>query len=146
MTTYAEVISLFTTVYEILLPQGVFLVDLINGWSLIEGIKQDEFVYRQDGATISQFDKTFVDNKKRVRHIDFRYEIESADGHSKTVFAEEDLRIFFNDEVCMLLSNCGFGNIESFGDYTLDTDADMANIVIVAGQKEGVVNKAKKRG
>ena len=146
ITTYAEVMSFFTTVHRVLLPQGVFLVDFINGWSLIAGIQQDKFVYQQEGATISQFNKTFVDNKRRIRHVDFKYIIESTDGHSKTVFAEEDLRIFFDDEVCMLLSNCGFGNIESFSDYALDVNADVANVIIVAGQKSTAVSKAKKRG
>jgi SAM-dependent methyltransferase len=143
MTTYSDVIRFFESVHKALLPLGVFLVDFINGWSLIEGIQQDMFRYQTGGTTISQFDKTFVDKKRRVRHIDFKYVIDTADGYSKTIFAEEDVRIFFNDEVCMLLSNCGFGNIESFGDYTPNTDADVAEIVIEVGQKTEGVSRTK---
>jgi len=136
MTTYSDVVSLFATVNRALLPQGVFLVDFINGWGLIEGIHRDKFVYRHEGTTIFQFEQASLNKKKRVRHIEFYYVIDHHDGHVKTIFAEEDLRIFFDDEVQMLLSSCGFEKIESFGNYALNTNAsDVSSIIIIAGQK-----------
>ncbi len=135
MTTYSDVMSFFNTINK-LLSQGVFLVDFINGWGLIEGIHRDKFVYQHEDTTIFHFEQASLDKKKRVRHIEFYYLIDHHDGRVKTVFAEEDLRIFFEDEVQMLLSNCGFEHVESFGNYTLDTAAsDVSDIVIITGQK-----------
>jgi SAM-dependent methyltransferase len=143
MTTYANVASFFETVHRVLLPQGVFLLDFINGWSLIEEFHRDKFVYQHEGTTIFHFEQATLKKEERVKHIDFYYLIDHHDGCVKTVFAEEDVRIFFNDEVRMLLSNCGFGNIESFGDYTTDADADVADIVIIAGQNTEGVSRTK---
>ena len=138
MTTYSEVISFFTAVNKALLPQGVFLVDFINGWSLIEAFHRDKFIYRQENTTIFHFEQPSLDKKRRIKHIEFYYLIDHHDGQVKTVFAEEDLRIFFDDEVKMLLSNCGFKHIESFSDYNLETNSsDVPYIIIVAGQKQG---------
>jgi len=145
MTNYADVVEFFTTVHEVLSPQGVFLLDFINGWSLIEEFHRDKFVYQHEGTTIFQFEQATLKKRERVKHIEFYYLIDHHDGNVKTVFAEEDVRIFFNDEVSMLLSSCGFGNIESFGDYAMDENADAAYIIIVAGQKAGGISKAKER-
>lgn len=139
MTTYSDVMSFFTTINKALLSQGVFLVDFINGWSLIEGINRDKFVYQHEDTTIFHFEQASLNKEKRVRHIDFYYVINYQDGHVKTISAEEDLRIFFDDEVQMLLSSCGFEKIESFGNYTLDTKtSDVPNIIIIAGQKRSI--------
>jgi 2-polyprenyl-3-methyl-5-hydroxy-6-metoxy-1,4-benzoquinol methylase len=136
MTTYSDVMSFLHTINKALLPKGLFLVDFINGWSLIEGINRDKFVYQREDATIFHFEQASLNRKKRVRHIEFYYVIDCHDGHVKTISAEEDLRIFFDDEVQMLLSTCGFEKIKSFGDYTLDTKASgVPDIIIVAGQK-----------
>jgi ubiquinone/menaquinone biosynthesis C-methylase UbiE len=147
MTTYSEVISFFTRINEALLPQGIFLVDFIDAWGLIEGFHRDKYVYRHEGTTIFQFEQTNLDKKKRVRHIEFYYVIDYNDGHAKTIFAEEDIRIFFDDEVQMLLSNCGFEKIKSFGNYTPDTNASGdSNIIIVIGQKRVVDNFKQELG
>lgn len=138
MTTCSEAMGFLMAVNKALLPQGIFLVDFIDGWSLIEGLPQDKFVYQHEGTTIFHFEQASLDKKRRVKHIDFYYLIDQHDGNVKTIFAEEDLRIFFDDEVHMLLSDCSFENIKSFGNYNLDTDAlDTSNIIVVAAQKRG---------
>jgi len=137
MTTYPDVVKFFDIIRKALAPNGVLLVDFINGWGLIESIPRDKFVHQHEDATIFHFEQASLDKKKRVRHIEFYYLIDRHDGRVKTVFTEEDLRIFFEDEVQMLLSNCGFKHVESFGNYTLDTTAsDVSDIVIVTGRKE----------
>ena len=136
MTTYPEVTNFFTTINGALLAPGVFLVDFINGWSLIEGLQRDKFVYQHEDTTIYHFEQTSLHKKERVRHVEFYYFIDHHDGHMKTISAEEDLRIFFDDEVQMLLANCGFDSVRSFGDYAVDTTAsDAPNTVAVVGQK-----------
>jgi len=137
MITHSKAMSFLTAVNKALLPQGVFLVDFIDGWALIEGLRQDKFVYQHEGTTIFHFEQASLDKRRRVKHHDFYYLIDQHDGNVKAIFAEEDVRVLFDDEVHMLLSSCGFENIKSFGGYASDTDAlDTSNIIVVAGQKE----------
>jgi len=136
MTTYPEVLRFFKTVWKSLSPEGLFLVDFINGFSLIEEFEKDEFVYKHENIKIKQRDRWYLDKKRRIKHLDFEYEISDTNGDITIISAEEDLRIFFDDEVQFLLSSSGFSNVESFGDYTSKTTvSDSPKIIIVKGQK-----------
>jgi len=141
MTTYSEVMKFFQTIWNSLVPNGLFMVDFINGFSLIEEFDKDEFVYQHENATIKQKDKWYLDKKRRIKHMDFEYEISDAQGNINRISAEEDLRIWFDDEVQYLLSGCYFNNVESYGDYTsIIRESDNPKIIIVKGQK-GVSKK-----
>lgn len=136
MTTYQQVKRFLSTVNRALLPRGVLLIDFLNGWSLMEDFPRDKFVYKHEDTTIFRFEQASLNKKKRVKHIEFYYVIQHDDGRVKTIFSEEDLRIFFADEVHMLLSNSGFESIKSFGNYSLDTGvSEDTRVVILAGQK-----------
>jgi SAM-dependent methyltransferase len=135
MTTNSDVRGFFKVIRNALLPGGFFLVDFINGLSLIKDFDKDEFIYQHKDATIKQHDRWYLDKRRRIRHLDFEYEITDNDGRVRKIFAEENLRIFYDDEVRSLLSNCGFCNIESFGDYTFERNRTKEPyIVIVSGK------------
>ena len=135
MTNNSDARRFFRAVKKTLLPGGLFLVDFINGLSLIKDFDKDEFIYRYNNITISQHDRWSLDKRRRVKHLDFVYEITDDDGRVQKISAEEDLRIFYNDEVQTLLSDCGFSNIESFGDYTIERNtSDSPYIVIISGK------------
>ena len=136
MTTRSDVRRFFKTVKDTLLPGGLLLVDFINGLSLIRDFDKDEFVYQHKNVTIRQHDQWALDKRRGVKHLDFAYEIIDDDGRVQKISAEEDLKIFYEDEVQALLSSCGFANVESFGNYTLERNrADDPYIVIVSGKK-----------
>ncbi len=136
MTKYSEVMSFFETVNRTLSVGGVFLLDFINGWSLIEEFQQDHFVYEDENTTITHHEKSSLDKKKRVKHIEFNYSITNSDGQVKNIIAREDLRIFFDDEVQMLLAQGGFDNIASFGDYSIEKQkSEVPYIIAIAGRK-----------
>ena len=139
LTTYEEIMSFLTTVYQALEPQGVFLVDFINGWSLLNQYPRDKFVYTHENTTIMCFQQASLKKQERVRHIEFYYVIDHHDGEVHTIFAEEDLRIFFDDEVQFLLSMNGFQQIASFRNYGSETQepTDISTITLIAGQKHG---------
>ena len=138
MLTHSSVIEFFKSIHNVLVPGGVFLVDFINGWSLIKGSDRDRYFYQHDEVKISQFEQLTVNKRERLIHIEYCYLVDRNDGRVKTIFAEEDLRIFFNDEVQTLLGISGFKNIQSFGDYAIvdEKSIDIPDIVIVVGQKE----------
>jgi len=136
MTTYSDVRRFFKAVRNVLIPGGLFLVDFINGLSLIKDFDKDEFIYHNKGTTIRQHDRWFLDKRRKVKHLDFEYEIIDNDGRVQKISAEEDLRIFYDNEVQDLLSSCGFASVGSFGDYSLERKrVDDPYIVIVSGKK-----------
>lgn len=138
MLTHNDVMDFFKIIHNALVPEGVFLVDFINGWSLVKEPTRDKYLYQNDKVKISQFEQTSLNKQERSMHIEYCYLIDRNDGSVKTIFAEEDLRIFFDDEVQTLMYISGFKNIQSFGDYIVDDkkSAGVPNIVIVAGQKK----------
>lgn len=132
MTTYPKAHAFFQTVHESLSGKGPFLVDFINGWGLIDGIDRDKCVYQDEETTIFQFEQATLEKKKRIAHIDFYYLIDSLDGNVKTVYAEEDLRIFFPDEVQLLLGQAGFEDMKTHADYDTAGSAEGDTIIISA--------------
>lgn len=137
MLTHTDAMDFFKTIHGALVSEGVFLVDFINGWSLVTEPTRDKYFYQDEKVNIFQFEHTSVNKEERLMHIEYCYLIDRNDGNVKTIFAEEYLRIFFDDEVQMLMNISGFKNIQSFGDYTIDDkkSVDVPNIVIVVGQK-----------
>ncbi|HEY32263.1 MAG TPA: class I SAM-dependent methyltransferase [Dehalococcoidia bacterium] len=136
MTTDPDVRRFFKAIRDALLPGGLFLFDFINGISLSKDFDKDEFTYQHEDATIRQHDKWSLDKKRGVKHLDFEYEITDSEGRVHRISAEEDVRIFYDDEVQNLLSSCGFSDVESFGDYALERNgADDPYIVIISGKK-----------
>jgi len=136
MTTDSKVMNFFAAIRKSLSTGGLLLVDFINGLSLIKDFQRDKFMYQHDNTTIFQFEQSSLDKARRIKHIEFYYFIDHHDGHMKTIFAEEDLRIFYDDEVQALMLNSGFENADSFGDYTLKPkDSSTPYIVIATGQK-----------
>ena len=136
MTTYSDVRRFFKTVRNALIPGGLFLVDFINGLSLSKDFDKDEFTYQHKDVTIRQHDNWYLDKRRGVKHLNFEYEITDNAGRVRKIYAEEDLRLFYDNEVQSLFSDCGFSNIESFGDYTFERNkTDTPYIVIVSGKK-----------
>ena len=136
MTTNSDARRFFKTVRNALMPGGLFIVDFINGLSLIKDFDKDEFTYQHKGATIKQHERSYLDKRRGVKHLDFEYEIIDNSGGVRRIHAEEDLRIFYENEVQSLLSDCGFGNVEAFRDYSFERNTTHPPyIVIVSGKK-----------
>lgn len=138
MTTHSDVEGFFAKIHRALLPSGILLLDLLNGWALIEKFPKDKFVYRDGQTTIFQFEQTSLDKIRRVRRIEFFYVIKDSSGKVGTAFAEEDLRIFFEDEVLMLMASHGFEALGTFGGYSMDsvmTDSSRVIVVVVRKRK-----------
>ena len=137
MTTHRAAMNFFNAVNKALDPGGIFIVDFINGWSIEKEWHKDKATYRFDDATIFLSEQATLDRKNRLKHVEFQYLIDNHNGQVKTVFAEEDLRIYFEDEVGLLLSSCGFETIRSYGDHELEKDTqDVPEIVIMSGLKK----------
>ena len=137
MLTHTDALNFFKIIHNVLTPEGVFLVDFINGWSLIKEFTRDKYFYQNENVKISQFEQPMLNKHERLVHIKYCYLIDYNDGHVKTIFSEEDLRIFFDDEVQTLMNIGGFKNVQSFSGYTMDNKEsdDIPYITTVVGQK-----------
>ena len=136
MLTDSDVRRFFKAIGNALISGGLFLVDFINGLSLSKDFDKDEFIYQHKNVTIRQHDRWRLDKKRGVKHLEFEYEITDSEGRVQRISAEENVRIFYDDDVQVLLSDCGFMNVESFGDYTLERErANDPYILIVSGKK-----------
>ena len=137
MLTHADALDFFKVIHNALTPEGVFLLDFINGWSLIKEFTQDKYFYQNEKVKISQFEQPTLNKHERLVHIEYCYLIDYSDGNVKTIFTEEDLRIFFDDEVQTLMNMGGFKKVQSFNGYTMDNKEsdDIPYIVTVVGQK-----------
>lgn len=138
MTDYEKAKAFLNTAFDVLEPCGLFFVDFINGWSLIKDFDRDKATYQVDGTTIFHFEQSSLKQKKRIRHIDFQYLIDDHQGSVRTVVASEDLRIFFDDEVKLLMTACGFENVVSYADYHPEPGYEgVPEIIVVSGTKPG---------
>jgi len=136
LTVYSEVENFLKNINRALLPSGILLIDFLNGWSLIEKYPKDKFVYRDGQTTIFQFNQASLDKRRRVRHIEFYYIIRDGSDKVRTAFAEEDLRIFFEDEVLILMASYGFEALKAFGGYSMDSAVtDSSRVIVVVGRK-----------
>ena len=137
MLTHTDVLEFFRTVSNALIQGGVLLVDFINGWSFLKEPERDKYFYQSKEVKIFQFEQATLNKKERLVHIEYCYLIDRNERNIKTIYAEEDLRIFFDDEVKSLMSTCKFEKVKSYGDYSTDDkeSTNAPNVVIVAGQK-----------
>lgn len=136
MTTYSSVAGFFEKIRQVLLPSGVLILDFLNGWSLVEEYSKHKDVYRGKKVTIRRFQQSHLDRTRRVRHVEFFYVIEDDSGKVTTFSVEEDLRIFFEDEVTMLMGSHGFCELRAFGGYSVDSPVtDSSGVVVIAGRK-----------
>ena len=137
MRTYAEVGAFLDKIHRALLSSGVFIIDFINGWGLIEEYPKRKFVYRDGETTITQFDDPSLNRERRLRHLEFSYIIQNRAGKVETASAAEDLRIFFEDEVRFLVASRGFGGPRAFGDYSVDSPVtDSSSVVVISARKK----------
>ena len=139
MTSHAEAARFLASAREALSPDGVFLLDFINGWCLVEEYPRDKTVFQAKEVTIFRFDQASLRKNDRVRHIEFYYFISRGDGAIETIFAEEDLRIWFDDEVQLLMQSCGFRNVTSLPGYSsadAQASGNVRGTVVVVGQSD----------
>ena len=135
--TYAEIGAFFDKIHRALSTSGVFILDFLNGWRLIEEYPKRKFVCRDEETTITQFDEPSLNRERRLRHLEFSYIIQNRRGKVETSSAEEDLRIFFEDEVRFLITSHGFRDPRAFGDYSLNSPVtDSSSIVVVSARNK----------
>ena len=52
MLTHADVLDFFKIIHNTLTPEGVFLLDFINGWSLIKKFTRDKSFYQNENVLV----------------------------------------------------------------------------------------------
>jgi len=134
MTTYQKAICLLENLFVHLLPSGLLVVDLISPWKLLDEPQKDKYWCEEGGARIVYFENTAIDKVKRVKRNEFFWFILTGDGNLQLERTEEELKIFFQDELEFLLENNGFHVLEMCSAYQLGHYAfeEAGEIVVIA--------------
>ena len=134
LTNYEDINRCLAGVRRALKPGGIFIFSVDNGWDMLD-VPTKKFVSEEGGTKVVWLESGYVDRMKRVRHLDWTWIIEDS-GNVSIESGVEELRIFFHDELQMLMVNAGFEITAMFGDRSIDVpfQADSKHIVVVANR------------
>jgi len=134
LTTYKDINCCLAGVRRALKPGGIFIFSVDNGWDMLD-VRTRKFVSEEGEAKIVWLESGYIDRMKRVKHLDWTWIIEDC-GNVSIESGIEEPRIFFHDELQMLMTNAGFEITTIFGDRSVDVpfQADSEYIVIVANR------------
>lgn len=134
LTTYEDINGCLASVHRALKPSGIFIFSVDNGWHMLD-VPTRKFVSEEGATKVVWLESGYIDRMKRVRHLDWTWIIEN-NGNVSIESEVEELRIFFHDELQMLMTNAGFQITAMFGDRSVDApfQADSKHIVIVANR------------
>jgi ubiquinone/menaquinone biosynthesis C-methylase UbiE len=134
LTSYGQISSCLESVKRALKPHGLFIFDVSNGWEMLQVETQAHT--SQDGyAKVIWLSSGYIDKMKRIQHLDCSFTIQEGDKTSIESFAEE-LRIFFPDEIEMLLRRGGFSVLALLGSTSLNEEFQPESKYIVAIAKQ----------
>jgi hypothetical protein len=94
---------------------GVFTFDILNGWQMLD-VTPHMHVSQAGNCKIMQFEyNRAIDKTRRVKQRDSLWVIQE-NSHVSLELASDELRIFFPDELMVLLENSGFETLAVYGD------------------------------
>jgi len=134
LTNYEDINRCLAGVRRALKPGGIFIFSVDNGWDMLD-VPTKKFVSEEGSTKVVWLESGYVDRMKRVRHLDWTWIIEDG-GNVSIESGVEELRIFFHDELQMLMTNASFEITATFGDKLLDIPfhAKSEHIVMVANR------------
>ncbi len=119
LRTYDEINSCLNSIKRAITPNGLFIFDVSNGWEMLSVETRKDFA--EDAKTkVIWLSSGYIDKLKRTMHLDHTFIIQE---NNKTAIESgvEELRMFFPDELQMLLTNANFKIEEMLGDRSLET-------------------------
>lgn len=131
LKTYDEINSCLNGIRGAIKPNGLFVFDISNGWKMLSVETRKDFV--EDAKTkVIWLSGGDTDKLKRTMHLDYTFIIQE---NNKIAIESgiEELRIFFPDELQMLLTNANFKIETMLGDCALETPfrEDSHHIVMI---------------
>lgn len=131
LRTYDEINSCLNSIKRAIKPNGLFIFDVSNGWEMLSVETRKDFA--EDAKTkVIWLSSGYIDKLKRTVHLDYTFIIQE---NNKTAIESgvEELRIFFPDELRMLLTNANFKIEAMLGDRSLETPfkEDSPHIVMI---------------
>jgi|LGOV01.1.fsa_nt_gb ubiquinone/menaquinone biosynthesis C-methylase UbiE len=131
LRTYNEINSCLNSIRRTIKPNGLFIFDVSNGWEMLSVETRKDFA--QDAKTkVIWLSSGYIDKLKRAMHLDYTFIIQESNKTAIELGVEE-LRIFFPNELRMLLINASFKIEAMLGDRSLETPfkEDSLHIVMV---------------
>jgi SAM-dependent methyltransferase len=103
--------KVFENVYQALKPNGVFVIDFLNGYKVSSCLVSNDVIIRD--KTEFKISKK-IENNRVIKRIEFE-----ADG--KLNYFEEKVFLYDLNMFKKFADKCGFKLVETFGDYSLNT-------------------------
>jgi ubiquinone/menaquinone biosynthesis C-methylase UbiE len=131
LRTYDEINFCLNSIRRAIKPVGLFIFDVSNGWEMLSVETRKDS--SEDAKTkVTWLSSGYIDKLKRMVHLDYTFIIQE---NNKTAIESgvEELRIFFPDELRMLLTNANFKIEAMLGDSSLETPfkEDSPHIVMI---------------
>jgi SAM-dependent methyltransferase len=127
-------VTFLSRVRDILNPAGVFIMDIINPWHIIDWNSTNHFQSADVSHSIYILEKSEMDKKTRTRHNNYTWFVKDTDKQWQQYDLFENLRLWFIDEIENVLIKAGLKVLAINSDYNMerfDLKKDF-NIVFVA--------------
>jgi SAM-dependent methyltransferase len=121
-------------VKDILSPAGIFIIDMINPWFIINWASTNHFHSADISHQIYILEKSEMDKKSRIRHNDYTWFVNDKDKRWQRYDLFENLKLWFIDEIENVLNKAGLEILAINSDYNmerLNLEKDF-NVVFVA--------------
>lgn len=119
LKTYDEINSSLQSIRRAIKPNGIFIFDVDNGWEMLSVETRKDYAEHAKTKVIWLSDG-YINKLKRTMHLDYTFIIQE-DNQTEIESGVEELRIFFPDELQMLLKEANFKIEAMLGDRSLET-------------------------
>lgn len=118
LKTYDEINYCLNSIRRAIKPNGLFIFDVSNGWKMLSVETKKEFA-KDETTKVIWLSSGHIDKLRRMMHLDNTFVIQD---NNKTEIESgvEELRIFFPDELQMLVTNANFKIEAMLGDRALE--------------------------
>ena len=129
-----RLVTFLSKVKDVLHPAGIFVIDIINPWYVIDWASINHFLSTDENHEIYILEKSEMDKRSRIRHNDYTWFVKDSGKQMRQYTLFENLRLWFVDEMEHFLAEAGFRVLATNSDYNLerlDLETDF-NVVFIA--------------
>jgi len=132
MITYDDINRSLESIRQVIKPNGLFIFDADNGWEMLSPDPVRKYYGKDTKTKVIWLGSGRLDKLRRVLHLENTFLIYEGD-KTQIESGIEELRIFFPDELQMLLTNANFKIEAMLGDRSLGTPfkEDSPHIVMI---------------
>jgi SAM-dependent methyltransferase len=114
-----RLVSFLSGVSEKLHTGGIFILDIISPWQLLEWAPSNHFFSKDTSQQIYILERSEIDRSSRIRHNDYTWFVKDTKSDWCQYELFENLKVWFIDEIEYFLEKTGLKLISKCSDYDL---------------------------